>query len=812
MERKVNLDITGLRCAACAAAVEKSAGKVPGVKSASVNLAASTGTFVYDDSQASLDDVIQAVRDAGYDVKPPSDTARLKIGGLRCVACAQTVEKSLKGLDGVEAASVNFGTGEATVKYDAGAVDLGMLRKAVEASGYSTLDAGGATAATDTGADEARSARHRMIEAWIFATPVIVIMLFHMIGGWRGVVPEVLMVGLSLPVLFYAGRGVYASAYRSARHGSPNMDVLIALGTLASLSTGVMRLGGLAIESYAAVAAMIMAIHLTGRHIESRARGRASEAVQKLLRLAARTARLIDGDGEREIPTSELKLGDRFLVKPGEKIATDGVVESGRSSVDESIATGESIPVDKAEGDEVIGATINQEGTLTVRATKVGEATFLAQVAEAVREFQQQKVPIQKLADRITAVFVPTVLVIALGVFLLWLLAPGLMLSITGSLNIPWVDTEASPLTLAIFAAVAVLVISCPCALGLATPTAIMVGGGIGAELGILLRGSEAVQVMKDVRVIALDKTGTLTLGKPSVVEIAPAPGFDERLLLEIAGSVEYASEHPLARAILAKAEEIGVTLSKPDEFVSEPGMGISAKVSGKAVTLGKMDFLARQTVELGEHADIAMGLESKGYTVVGVAEHGRLAGLLGIADTLKPDSVQAIAHLKEMGLKVVMITGDNRVTAEAIAWQCGIDGVYPNVLPAEKALKVKEIRQSYGTVAMVGDGINDAPALVEADVGIAIGTGTDIAIESSDVTLVGGSLEGVVRAVRLSRAIFAKIRQNLFWAFFYNIVAIPVAGLGILHPIIAEAAMAASSINVVTNSLRLRRLRNLLA
>jgi Cu+-exporting ATPase len=762
---------------------------------------------VFDDDKVSTDDIVRAVRDAGYDVKQPANQTRLKIGGLRCTACAQTVEKSLAAVEGVKQASVNFASGEASVRHDPGAVDLGKLKDAVEAAGYTAAEAGEVTRPRD----EAEPVRRNMIRAWTFAGPVIIIMLFHMFAGWRGLLPEMLMIGLSLPVLFYAGRGVYASGYRSARHGSPNMDVLISLGTLASLSTGMMRLAGLGIESYAAVAAMIMAIHLTGRHIESRARGRASEAVKKLLRLAAKTARVITPEGEKEIPVGELEVGDRFIVRPGEKIATDGLVESGYSSVDESLATGESIPVEKTEGAEVIGATINQEGTLTVKATKVGAETFLSQVAEAVRQFQEQKVPIQKLADRITAVFVPAVLLIALGVFILWLMIPGAMLSITGFLDIPWVDVEASSLTLAVFAAVAVLVISCPCALGLATPTAIMVGGGIGAELGILLRGADAVQVMKDIRVVALDKTGTLTVGRPAVVEVAPAEGFDEKQLIRMAASVEYASEHPIARAFLEKAEQAGLKISRPDGFSSEPGMGLSAQLAGKTVLLGKIGFLEKRGVELGNNAATATDLQARGFTVVGAAQEGRLAGLMGVADTLKPDSVEAIRDLKGMGLKVVMVTGDNQATAEAIARQCGIDAVFANVLPAEKALKVREIRQQYGKVAMVGDGINDAPALAEADVGIAIGTGTDIAIESSDVTLVGGSLRGVTRAVRLSRSIFAKIRQNLFWAFFYNIVAIPVAGLGLLHPIIAEAAMAASSINVVTNSLRLRSLRKLL-
>ena len=722
-------------------------------------------------------------------------TVTLNLKGLRCAACVAAVEKAVGNLPGVVSASVNLAAGTATVTYDRDVVDVAALKRAVEQAGYSATEADEIAETVD----ESLLARKRMISAWAFAAPVIAVMLVHMIGGWMGWVPEILMLGLGLPVLFYAGASVYSSAWRSAIHGYPNMDVLIALGTLASLSTGIMRLAGMGIQSYTAVAAMIMAIHLTGRYIESRARGKASQAVQKLLSLAAKTARIVTADGDREIPISDLKAGDVFVVRPGEKIATDGVIESGHSSVDESIATGESIPVEKAEGDEVIGATVNQVGTIRVKATKVGRETFLAQVAEAVRRFQEQKVPIQRLADRITAVFVPTVLAIALATFLIWLLIPG-------ASNLPWVGTGSQRLTLALFAAVAVLVISCPCALGLATPTAIMVGGGVGAELGILLRGAEAVQVMKDIKAVAFDKTGTLTVGHPSVVGVTPAEGFDESRLLTVAGSIEYASEHPIARAILDKTKEAGLTLSPPEDFTSQPGEGLTAKVSGKSVILGKPTFVESRGVDLGSHSGEVDAFQRKGWTVAAVAEGQKLMGLIAVADTLRTDSMDAMAALKQMGLKVIMITGDNEITARAIADACGIDVAVANVLPTDKALKIREIRAQYGKVAMVGDGINDAPALAEADVGIAIGTGTDIAIESSDVTLVGESLHGVVRAIRLSKAIFAKIRQNLFWAFFYNTIAIPLAALGLLHPLIAEAAMAFSSINVVTNSLRLRK------
>ncbi len=722
------------------------------------------------------------------------EKASLTLTGLHCAACVQRVEKAVAGMAGVQSAAVNLATFTGTFVFDPDTVSLDDIAARIRDAGYGVAETQEAAGAPD----ETGAARRRMVAAWTFAIPVILLMILEMTGVWRSGLSDVLMIVLSLPVLFYAGGGVYVSAWKSTRHGAPNMDVLIALGTLAALSTGIMKVFGMGIASYAAVAAMIMGIHLTGRYLEARARGRASEAVQKLLKLAASTAWLITPEGEKEVPASDLKVGDLFLVKPGEKIATDGVVEKGRSSVDESIATGESLPVEKGEGDQVIGATINQVGTITVRAAKVGEDTFLSQVAKAVQEFQEQKVPIQKIADRVTAVFVPVVLAISLATFFIWLLVPALA-------ALPWVDAGASSLTLAVFAAVAVLVISCPCALGLATPTAIMVGGGVGAELGILFRHPEAIQMARDIKVVALDKTGTLTVGNPSVIEIWCMDGFDEAHLLKLAAALESASEHPIARAVLEKAREAGIGVTAPEDFASEPGKGISASVDGKKVVLGKIDFLKDRGIDVGSLTQVADGLQQRGQTVAAVAEDGKAAGLIGVADTLKPESIEALASLHYMGLKTVMITGDNEITARAIADMCNIDEVVSDVLPTEKAMKIRRIRERYGTVAMIGDGINDAPALAEADVGIAIGTGTDIAIESADITLVSGNLNGAVRAIALSRAIFSKIRQNLFWAFFYNVIAIPVAGLGLLHPMIAEAAMALSSVNVVANSLRLR-------
>jgi Cu+-exporting ATPase len=794
MEKRIKLDLKGLRCAACANSIERAVGSLEGVISASVNLASSKGTFLFDDSSVSVDEIVSKVREVGYDIAEHPNELNLKITGMHCAACAGAVEGALGKVPGVAEASVNLAAETVTVKYRSETVDPAALKQAVIDAGYGVLER-----QQEKQEDEAAAARRRMLRAWVFAIPVIAVMVLHMARFWHGTIPDILMVTLSLPVLFFAGGSVYLSAWKSVAHGYPNMDVLIALGTLASLTTGLMRLWGLAIESYAAVAAMIMGIHLTGRYMEARARGRASDAVRRLLKLAALTARLITPEGEKEIPVDRLKVGDRFVVRPGEKIATDGIVVAGRTGVDEALATGESIPVEKSEGDEVIGATINQTGTITIRATRIGEETFLAQVARAVQEFQGQKVPIQKLADRVTAIFVPAVLALALATFVLWLVIPG-------ATSLVWVGAEASRLTLAVFAAVAVLVISCPCALGLATPTAIMVGGGVGAELGILFRSSEAIQVMKDIKAVAFDKTGTLTIGRPSVVDIVTVEGAEERDLLRAAASLEKVSEHPIAMAIIQRAAEEGVEPEPIEDFSAVPGLGLIGRIQGDSVLLGKIAFIAEHGIDTEKYAKAAEELQSRGETIAVVAVNGKILGLIGVADTLKADTSDAIRALHAMGLKTVMITGDNSVTARAIASKCGIDEAVSDVLPTEKAEEVRAIRKKYGRVAMVGDGINDAPALAEADIGIAIGTGTDIAIEAADVTLAGESLTGVVRAIRLSTAIFSKIRQNLFWAFFYNVVAIPVAGLGLLHPIIAEAAMALSSVNVVTNSLRLRK------
>jgi len=556
------------------------------------------------------------------------------------------------------------------------------------------------------------------------------------------------------------------------------------------------------------VGAMIMAFHLTGRYVEATARGRAGRAIRSLLELGARSARVLRDGREVEVPVERIAVGDLMVVRPGEKVPTDGVVVDGRSEVDESMATGESVPVPKAQGDEVIGATVNGQGLLKVRATKVGEETFLAQVVRMVREAQGSAVPVQAFVDRVTAFFVPVVIGLALLTFVAWLAFPGPLGRVAAGAAelLPWVHPGVSALSLAIFAGVAVLVIACPCALGLATPTALMVGTGMGARNGILIRSGQAIQVMKDVRTIVFDKTGTITRGAPEVTDVVALPGAQERDVLRLAASLEAGSEHPLARAVVGRAESDGIGLGEVTDFEAVAGQGVRGRVDGQDVRVGTRDMMAGEGVACEAAAEALERLESEARTAVIVAAEGRAVGLLGIADAPKQEAARAIAALKRMGFQVAMITGDNERTARAVAAQVGIDHVLAGVLPDRKVAEIKRLQAERGPVAMVGDGINDAPALAQADVGIALGTGTDVAIESADVTLVRGDLGAVVSAVKLSRATFRKIKQNLLWAFGYNLVAIPAAMLGLLHPLVAEAAMALSSVSVVANSTLLRR------
>jgi Cu+-exporting ATPase len=732
------------------------------------------------------------------------------VGGMHCASCAMNIEKALKRTEGVSRAAVNFPAEKAFVEFDPAVISLDKIHDVIRNTGYEVLRQDeSSTPEEGEDSSETRFARRRMLLAWVFTLPVMVWMSLGMLAGmaWPGEPWYTLvMILLSAPVVFFIGWPTQRSALKSIAHRQTNMDVLIMLGTTVSFSTGIVSLFT-ALRSFAAISAMIMAIHLTGRFIESAARGRASQAIKKLLQLGAKTARVLRDGEEQEVEVDEVVPDDIMVVRPGEKVPTDGVVIEGYSALDESMVTGESMPVGRGPGSAVIGATINQEGLLKIRATRVGRETFLAHIVRMVEEAQGTKVPIQVFADRITAVFVPAVLGIAVATFLVWFFAPGLFMPVTrwAATAIPWVNPNLGGATLAFFAAVAVLVIACPCALGLATPTALMVGTGMGARKGVLIRKGEAIQILKDVGIIVFDKTGTLTRGAPEVTDVVPAAGVGEDHLLTIAASVESGSEHPIGKAVVEKARERGIEPVAIEGLRALRGRGVEAKVGNIRAVVGSRALMEEMSIAEGLLTGEIERIESEAKTVIIVSENGALSGCLAVADTLKDDAVQAIGELNRLGIETAMLTGDNRMTAEAVADRAGISRVLAEVMPEGKIQEIKSLQASGMTVAMVGDGINDAPALTQADVGIAIGSGTDISIEASDITLVRSDLGGVVTAVKLSRATFRKIRQNLFWAYFYNTLAIPAAVLGLLHPVVAEAAMALSSINVVSNANLLR-------
>lgn len=829
-QQQETLEIEGMHCASCVSAVEKSLKKVDGVENVAVNLATETALVAYDKERVTGEDLRSAIENAGYGVaEEEAQTRTLKVEGMHCASCVNTVEDWLLRLDGVQVANVNLATESVKVTYT-GNLTLDDFEQAVENAGYTLL-----REESDTGQSRAESHRERsqnkldkaksdMQRAWALTIPIILWMIPHMFWGYAflGMIGmEIGMLALSGIVIFGPGRETIRSAWKSAKNGTPNMDVLIAMGALAALSTGVVALlhqFGLApgFYSFAGVAGMIMAFHLTGRYIETKAKGRASDAIQKLMTLEAKEA-VVERNGEEiSIPVPDLQIGDIMIVRPGEKIPTDGEVVEGKSSVDESIATGESMPVSKNPGDEVIGATLNKNGMLKVKASKVGKDTFLSQVIKMVEEAQGSKVPIQEFADRITAVFVPVVLGLALLTLVSWLMFPGFFGSIASwaAGYLPWVNPAMGPVALAFYAAIAVLVIACPCALGLATPTALMVGSGMGAENGVLIRKGEAIQRMKDIDTIILDKTGTITEGKPGVTDVITWNGVGSEQMLRLAAAAESGSEHPLGRAIVDHDKQRNGHGPDASEFEAITGKGVKAKVVRKnskagsnEVVIGNRAMLESVGISIDSFVEEQVSqLERQAKTAMLVAINGELGGTIAVADPIKTDSKEAIRTLKTYGLTPIMMTGDNEQTAKAVAAEVGIDKVIAGVLPDQKSAEVKRLQQQGKAVAMVGDGINDAPALTQADVGIAIGTGTDVAIESGDIVLVQGDLSAVVKAVKLSRETFKKIKQNLFWAFFYNVVMIPLAIVGLLHPLLAEAAMAFSSVNVVTNSRRLKK------
>jgi P-type Cu+ transporter len=738
----------------------------------------------------------------GYQESTVASEERLElpIEGMTCSSCAGRVEKSLNQLDGVEA-TVNFATERASVSFDPGRVEPGQLVGAVESVGYSAALPAAAGEQRETEGQEpdpTADLRRRTLVAAVLSLPVLLLAMIEPLQfeNWQW-----LSLQLAVPVVLWAGWPFHEAAWQNLRHGAVTMDTLISIGTLAALGWSLYALfigdagmngmkmpfdlvpekGGGRDEIYLEVASVVTTFILAGRYFEARAKRRAGAALEALLDLGAKEVAILDaGGGERRVPVEELAVGDRFLVRPGEKVATDGVVESGSSAVDRSLVTGESVPVEVGPGDEVVGATINVGGRLVVRATRVGEETALAQIARLVTEAQSGKAPVQRLADRVSAVFVPIVIALALATLVYWLAA-------------------GAGASFALTAAVAVLIIACPCALGLATPTALLVGTGRGAQLGLLIKGPEVLESTREIDTVVLDKTGTVTSGEMSVIAVHAAPGEDEAEVLRLAGAVEDASEHPIARAIAARAKDEFTLLPAVHEFASEAGVGVRGEVAGRTVVVGRPGVSTLSSI--GRPTRYA-------ETEIAVEWDGAVRGSIVVADTIKPTSAEAIASLRELGLRPVLLTGDNEATARAVAAELGIEEVVAEVLPAGKAAEVERLQGDGRTVAMVGDGVNDAPALAQADLGLAIGTGTDVAIEASDITLVSGDPRAIGDAIRLSRRTLATIKGNLFWAFAYNVAALPLAAAGLLNPIVAGAAMAFSSVFVVTNSLRLRGFR----
>lgn len=807
------LNIIGMTCAACAARVEKAAKKVEGVELASVNFASEKLTVRYNNSVTSLSEIQNSVSKAGYKLAVPATAKTFKIDGMTCAACAKTVERTVNKLDGIIEASVNFATEKLSISFDDGKVSVNEIKDAVTKAGYKLVDDNESIDLDrERKQKEILSLKKRFIWSAVFSVPLLIVAMTPMITSRMGImlpsaidpmnhamIFAIIQFLLATPVIII-GRKYFTVGIKSLLRRSPNMDSLIAIGTSAGYLYSVygmfrIFITSMEFEMYFESAGVILTLITLGKYLESVSKGKTSDAIKKLMGLAPKTARVIRNNIETEIPTDEVVVDDIIIIRPGEKMPVDGIVIEGLTAVDESMLTGESLPVEKKVGDNIVGASINKNGLIKYRATKVGKDTALAQIVKLVEDAQGSKAPIARLADVISSYFVP----IVIGIALLSALA--------------WFFIGAQTLTFALTIFIAVLVIACPCALGLATPTAIMVGTGKGAQYGVLIKSGESLETAHKIKTIVFDKTGTITEGKPKVTDIVTAENIDPQELLILAASAEKGSEHPLGEAIVLGATEQGFTLKKVDDFKAIPGYGIEVTIEDKNMLLGNKKLMENRNIAVGEFQEKSDRLASEGKTPMYIVINGVLSGIVAVADTVKPSSEQAIKTLHKMGIKVAMITGDNKRTAEAIAKQVGIDIVLAEVLPSDKADNVKRLQENKSVVvAMVGDGINDAPALAQADVGIAIGSGTDVAMESADIVLMRSDLMDVPTAIQLSKKTIRNIKQNLFWAFAYNTAGIPIA-MGVLHlfggpllnPIIAALAMSFSSVSVLTNALRLR-------
>ncbi len=799
MNKKDSLKITGMSCAACAARIEKGLNKLEGVNSANVNFAMERATVDYDDKEVDAQKIQSVIEKLGYGIINEQinneNKAELKISGMSCAACSAKVEKKLSKLEGVSKANVNLTTEKATIEYNPSKIKVSEMIKAVQALGY------GAEKSEEVSRDREKEQREKEIKnlritliiSIILSSPLVLAMVLSLVGidvpflhnGYFQLI-------IATPIQFIIGFRFYKHAFYALRSKSSNMDVLISMGTSAAYFFSLYnvffqpeKMGGMK-DLYFEAAAVIITLILLGKYLEAVAKGKTSDAIKKLMGLQAKTARVIRNNVEENIPIEEVEVGDIVIVRPGEKIPVDGKILEGNSSIDEAMLTGESLPVEKKAGDFVIGATINKFGTFKFEATKVGKDTALSQIVKMVEDAQGSKAPIQKIADQVSGIFVPVVVGIALITFFIWFFTTG-------------------DLTKAIVSAVAVLVIACPCALGLATPTAIMVGTGKGAENGILIKGGEHLETAYKLNAVVLDKTGTITKGQPEVTDIITFGKLDKKEVLTLASISEKSSEHPLGVAIYENGKKELGSIPDPDSFEAIPGRGVMAVVGNKTIYMGTRKLMLEKAIDLGTVESTLTELEDHGKTAMLMAVNNKLEAVIAVADTLKENSKEAIEDLQKMGIDVYMITGDNKRTANAIARQVGITNVLAEVLPENKAQEVEKLKSNGKVVAMVGDGINDAPALATANIGMAIGTGTDVAIEAADITLMRGDLRTIPSAIRLSRKTMRKIKQNLFWAFFYNVIGIPFAAFGFLNPMIAGGAMAFSSVSVVTNSLSLK-------